>query len=85
MSARRSKQQNLVKKYGKMAEQYQDRIDRQTGIIDRLVQANTAQGNALWMVENDAKSIREARKVAKDATAEVKKILAVPNKEENDG
>lgn len=82
MSARRSKQTVLIRKYGKMADQYQARINRQAQIIDRLVEANAVQGDALYAVEHKSKTVKEARKVAKEATDKVKDILAVPEGEE---
>lgn len=82
MSAPRSKQQVMIKKFGKMAEQYQARIERQQGIIDRLAAANAVQGDALYAVANDAKNVKEARSIAKQTQEKVKGILAVPKEEE---
>lgn len=81
MSAPRSKAQKMIKKHGKMAEDYQARINRQVQVIDRLVAANAVMSDALYGVENEAKNVKEARKWAKDAQTKVREILAVPKEE----
>jgi len=72
----------MVKKFCKMAVQYQLRIDRQRNAIDRLAAANAVYGDALYQIINEAASIRSARKIAEDAAKKVQMILTVPNEEE---
>lgn len=79
MSAKRSTATKILKRAGRQAEQYQAAIDRQKHMIDRLGAAVAVYGDLAYAVENDAKSIVEARKLAKEALAKVQTILAVPN------
>lgn len=81
MSAPRSKYTKMLMKADAQTQRYQVSIDRQKRIIDRLVLANAVQGDALVAVEEESKDIRQARKVAKEARAKVKSILAVPEVE----
>jgi hypothetical protein len=79
----------MLKRWGKMAERYQGRIDQQKSIIDRLMAAMTVYSDLAYEVEHDARSIKEARQLSVEAQAKVKAILAVPgqgqvNEEETD-
>lgn len=78
MSARKSDAQKLLRRWGKQAERYQDRITRQAGIIDRLVAANAVYADGMYAIINDVKNVKDARKEASTASAKVKEILAVP-------
>lgn len=84
MSAQQSQLTKMHKKYGAIIDGYQRRIETQAASLDRLVQANLAYGAALSRIAEPAKEEMEKPQViAMQALAEVKKILAVPNKEEN--
>ena len=64
-----------------MSQQYAQRIERQTKVIDRLLAASAVQTDALYGIAHDVKSVKEARKVANDARKQVEAILAVPKEE----
>lgn len=82
MSAKRSQASILVKKFGKMAEQYQARIDRQAETITRLTDALMTYGDALTEISQEVPNVKKAREVAKAALAKAQEVLAV-NKEED--
>lgn len=71
----------MVRKFGKMAEQYEARIARQVEAIDRLLAANAMQATALNYIKDESKTIKDARKVAQEATDGVQAILAPPAEE----
>lgn len=70
-----------MRQFGKQAERYQARIDRQAAIIDRLVAANQVYGTALYEVINESKNVKEARKMATAGVKAAKTILTVPEEE----
>lgn len=79
---KKSGMEKLMGRAAVQAERYEMRINQQKQIIDRLVAANAAQGDALYIIEHESKDVRHARKTAKQAVAKVKEILATPNEEE---
>lgn len=83
MSAKRSEFTRMMKRSDEMSQRYQERITRQTKVIDSLLAANAIQGDALFKIVEEAKNVKEARKVANDARKKVKAILAVPVDERN--
>lgn len=80
MSAPRSKQAQQMRKWDKMDAQYRERIERQKHIIDRLIGANTVQGDALHDIVDNAKDVRQARAIAKRAQANVAEVLKTEEK-----
>jgi hypothetical protein len=79
VSARRSADAKLQKRAAAMVAGYQERMDRQRRVIDRLSAAVAVYGDLAYGVASDAKTIKDARKLASDAQAKVDAILAVPN------
>jgi hypothetical protein len=71
----------MLKRWGKMAERYQSRIDQQKTIIDRLMAAMAVYADLAYGVENEAKDVKTARRWAKEAQQKVEVILAVPTQE----
>lgn len=79
-----SNAQRMIKKFGKMAENYQLKINRQSAIIDRLVMANAAYADFLYSISNDVTNMKDAKTLAEQTHEKVKGILAVEEeKEEN--
>lgn len=77
MSAKRSKQTDMLRRYDAQVQRWQAQIDNQKRIIDRLLAANVAYGDGLYAVIHDVKNVKDARKVAISATDKAKAILAV--------
>lgn len=67
MSAPRSKAAAMAKRYGKMADGYQQRIANQLGTIERMLKALTLCQEALYQIEHEAKNVKEARTMAHNA------------------
>lgn len=57
----------MIKRFGKMADQYQERINNQQEIISRLTKGITIAEQALYEIENHALDVEAARNHAKDA------------------
>lgn len=83
MSTRRSNQDKMLKRFGKMAEAYQDKIARQQEIIGRLTKALTIAQQGLYEIENDSPTVRAARQTAKNTSAEMASALEVKETEQN--
>lgn len=83
MSAKASNANKMIKRFGKMAEGYQDKINRQSKIIDKLVAANAVYADLVYGIAEEAESLEQAKQWVQLAVDRVKEILAVPNDEEN--
>jgi hypothetical protein len=67
----------MLKRFDAQVQSYNDKIERQKRIIDRLLAANVAYADGLYEVLNDVKNVKDARTVARSATEKAQAILAV--------
>ena len=72
---RRSAAEKTVLRFGKMAEGYQEKINSQVEIINRMMTALATAQDALYGIEHEAKDVRTARKWAKDAAQKINSML----------
>lgn len=77
MSAKRSKHTDMMHRFDAQVKQYEEKINRQKRIIDRLLAATAAYADAVHLIAEDVKNVRDARIAARNVTAQVKEILAV--------
>ena len=77
MSAKRSKHTEMLRRFDAQTKRWTEQIERQKGIIDRLLAANVAYADGLHEVQHEAKDVRQARSMARSATEKAQAILAV--------
>lgn len=75
MGRKRSKQEVMINKFGRMADNYQQKINNQQEIITRLMNALSIAQGALYDIENGSPNIEAARKVAKETSAKMAATL----------
>ena len=75
-------QQRLIRRYARMAEGYQAKIQRQAGSIQRLVDALHEAQAGLVSIDN-AHGVKEARAIAKETFDKVA-IMLVDHKEDEE-